>query len=127
VEITPIQDYWDQNPSFRLTQTFYDLQMKHFDPADDPKTANFTVMTPEEARRDSTASASSDQASCHRLDYQGNSELILAQGNVSWKLPAVQVGFPVGGTAPVHNGGFRELAGTVSAASTPATKFAIDL
>uniref|UniRef100_L2FSX0 Peptidase M20 domain-containing protein 2 n=1 Tax=Colletotrichum fructicola (strain Nara gc5) TaxID=1213859 RepID=L2FSX0_COLFN len=94
VEITPFQDYWDQNPSYQLASTFYQYQMKYLDPADDPKTANFTVSSPEESRRDGGASASSDQ------------------GNVSWFLPAIQVGFPVGGGAPVHNAGFRELAGT---------------
>ncbi|KAI8265863.1 hypothetical protein K4K58_010622 [Colletotrichum sp. SAR11_239] len=94
VEITPFQDYWDQNPSLQLASTFYQYQMKYLDPADDPKTANFTVSSPEESRRDGGASASSDQ------------------GNVSWFLPAIQVGFPVGGGAPVHNAGFRELAGT---------------
>ncbi|KAF4825303.1 Peptidase M20 domain-containing protein 2 [Colletotrichum tropicale] len=94
VEVTPFQDYWDQNPSFQLASTFYQYQMKYLDPADDPKTANFTVSSPEESRRDGGASASSDQ------------------GNVSWFLPAIQVGFPVGGGAPVHNAGFRELAGT---------------
>ncbi|KAI8243234.1 Peptidase M20 domain-containing protein 2 [Colletotrichum sp. SAR 10_96] len=94
VEITPFQDYWDQNPSFQLASTFYQHQMKYLDPANDPKTANFTVSSPEDSRRDGGASASSDQ------------------GNVSWFLPAIQVGFPVGGGAPVHNAGFRELAGT---------------
>ncbi|TQN64861.1 Peptidase M20 domain-containing protein 2 [Colletotrichum shisoi] len=94
VEISAFQDYWDQNPSFQLASTFYEQQMKYLDPADDPDTANFTVPSPEESRRDGGASASSDQ------------------GNVSWFLPAIQVGFPVGGTAPVHNAGFRELAGT---------------
>ncbi|KAI8288035.1 Peptidase M20 domain-containing protein 2 [Colletotrichum sp. SAR 10_98] len=94
VEITPFQDYWDQNPSFQLASTFYQHQMKYLDPANDPKTADFTVSSPEDSRRDGGASASSDQ------------------GNVSWFLPAIQVGFPVGGGAPVHNAGFRELAGT---------------
>ncbi|KAK6211466.1 hypothetical protein QIS74_10730 [Colletotrichum tabaci] len=94
VEISAFQDYWDQNPSFQLASTFYEHQMKYLNPADDPETANFTVSSPEESRRDGGASASSDQ------------------GNVSWFLPAIQVGFPVGGTAPVHNAGFRELAGT---------------
>ncbi|KAF0315688.1 hypothetical protein GQ607_017078 [Colletotrichum asianum] len=94
VEITPFQDYWDQNPSFQLASTFYQHQMKYLDPANDPKTANFTVSSPEDSRRDGGASASSDQ------------------GNVSWFLPAIQVGFPVGGGTPVHNAGFRELAGT---------------
>ncbi|KAI8277959.1 hypothetical protein K4K60_006599 [Colletotrichum sp. SAR11_57] len=79
---------------YQLASTFYQYQMKYLDPADDPKTANFTVSSPEESRRDGGASASSDQ------------------GNVSWFLPAIQVGFPVGGGAPVHNAGFRELAGT---------------
>ncbi|OBR11117.1 Aminobenzoyl-glutamate utilization protein B [Colletotrichum higginsianum IMI 349063] len=94
VEISAFQDYWDQNPSFQLASTFYEHQMKYLNPADDPETANFTVSSPEDSRRDGGASASSDQ------------------GNVSWFLPAIQVGFPVGGTAPVHNAGFRELAGT---------------
>ncbi|KAF4911888.1 Peptidase M20 domain-containing protein 2 [Colletotrichum viniferum] len=94
VDITPFQDYWDQNPSFQLASTFYQHQMKYLDPANDPKTANFTVSSPEDSRRDGGASASSDQ------------------GNVSWFLPAIQVGFPVGEGAPVHNAGFRELAGT---------------
>jgi hypothetical protein len=39
------------------------------------------------------------------------------KGNVSWKLPAIQVGFPIGGTAPTHNSGFRDVAGTVSSAA----------
>lgn len=68
--------------------------MEHLNPVQDPNTANFTVTAPEDD--DSEPSASSDQ------------------GNVSWFLPSIQVGFPVGGTAPVHNAGFRELAGTVS-------------
>lgn len=66
--------------------------MKYLDPSEDPETANFTVISPEDETGE--ASASSDQ------------------GNVSWFLPSIQVGFPVGGTAPVHNAGFRELAGT---------------
>ncbi|KAF6832528.1 hypothetical protein CMUS01_06894 [Colletotrichum musicola] len=94
VEIKAFQDYWDQNPSFSLASTFYEKQMQFLNPADDPSTANFTVSSPEESRRDGSASASSDQ------------------GNVSWFLPAIQVGFPVGAGAPVHNAGFRELAGT---------------
>ncbi|KAM0330749.1 hypothetical protein ACHAQA_003702 [Verticillium albo-atrum] len=87
VEIVQFQDYWDQHPSFQLAQSFYEHQMEHFDPSEDPKTANFTISTPEDSRRNPTAAASSDQAT-------------------------LQVGFPVGGTAPVHNAGFRELAGT---------------
>ena len=67
--------------------------MEHFNPADDTETANFTITAPEDDP--GQASASSDQ------------------GNVSWFLPSIQVGFPVGGTAPVHNAGFRKLAGTV--------------
>ncbi|KAH7347326.1 hypothetical protein B0T11DRAFT_141110 [Plectosphaerella cucumerina] len=94
VEIVQFQDYWDQHPSFPLAETFYQHHMQYFDPSENPETANFTVSTPEESRRENSAAASSDQ------------------GNVSWFVPALQVGFPVGGTAPVHNAGFRELAGT---------------
>ncbi|KAI9148226.1 Peptidase M20 domain-containing protein 2 [Paramyrothecium foliicola] len=94
VDIAPFQDYWDQNPSFRLTETFYKLQIEHFDPAEDPETAEFSLSTPEEAQKDDTATASSDQ------------------GNVSWFLPAIQAMFPIGGTAPFHNSGFRDVAKT---------------
>lgn len=94
IEISPFQDYWDQNPSFQLANEYYKLQMEHMDPSEDSETSNFTIVAPEDDSGE--ASASSDQ------------------GNVSWFLPAIQVGFPVGGTAPVHNAGFRELAGTVS-------------
>ena len=93
IEITPFQDYWDQNPSFQLAEAYYQLQKEYLNPAKDTKTANFTITAPQDD--DGEASASSDQ------------------GNVSWFLPAIQVNFPVGGTAPVHNAGFRELAGTV--------------
>ncbi|KAJ4352488.1 uncharacterized protein N0V89_007836 [Didymosphaeria variabile] len=92
IEITPFQDYWDQNPSFQLAQAYYNLQKEYLDPSEDSETANFTITAPEDD--DGEASASSDQ------------------GNVSWFLPVIQVSFPVGGTAPVHNAGFRELAGT---------------
>ncbi|PVI08706.1 hypothetical protein DM02DRAFT_578945 [Periconia macrospinosa] len=92
IDITPFQDYWDQNPSFQLASEYHRLQMEHLNPLEDAETSNFTVVAPEDDSGE--ASASSDQ------------------GNVSWFLPAIQVGFPVGGTAPVHNAGFRELAGT---------------
>ena len=90
IEIAPFQDYWDQNPSFSLANEFYKLQMEHLDPSQDPETSDFTVVAPEDASDE--ASASSDQ------------------GNVSWFLPSIQVNFPVGGSAPVHNAGFREQA-----------------
>lgn len=94
IEITPFQDYWDQNPSFQLASAYHKLQKEYLDPSKDAETANFTITAPKDD--DGVASASSDQ------------------GNVSWFLPSIQVFFPVGGTAPVHNSGFRELAGTVS-------------
>lgn len=81
--------------------------MEHLNPIEDPDTANFTVTAPEDD--DSEPSASSDQ------------------GNVSWFLPSIQTGFPVGGTAPVHNAGFRELAGTVSQTKTIHDKAFADL
>ncbi|KAF9739276.1 hypothetical protein PMIN06_007374 [Paraphaeosphaeria minitans] len=92
VEITPFQDYWDQNPSLQLANAYYELQKKYVDPAKDTETSKFTITAPEDD--DGEAAASSDQ------------------GNVSWFLPSIQVSFPVGGTAPAHNAGFRELAGT---------------
>ncbi|KAL2206762.1 hypothetical protein CC79DRAFT_1398659 [Sarocladium strictum] len=94
IEVDEFQDYWDQLPSFQLADSFYKHQLKYIDPADDEETANFTITAPEESRKNPNAAASSDQ------------------GNVSWFVPAIQVGFPVGGKAPVHNAGFRELAGT---------------
>lgn len=61
VEVEEFQDYWDQLPSFQLADTFYKHQMKYIDPSDDPKTANFTVTSPEESRKNPSAAASSDQ------------------------------------------------------------------
>jgi hypothetical protein len=61
VEIVQFQDYWDQQPSFPLAETFYQHQMQYFDPSENPETANFTVSTPEESRRENSAAASSDQ------------------------------------------------------------------
>ncbi|KAH8598633.1 hypothetical protein B0O99DRAFT_684022 [Bisporella sp. PMI_857] len=94
VTITQTQDYWDQNPSFMLASTYYNYLMEYFDPSKNTTTADFAISTPEEERETGGASASSDQ------------------GNVSWFVPAIQVGFPIGGSAPVHNQGFRDVAGT---------------
>ncbi|CAH0056952.1 unnamed protein product [Clonostachys solani] len=95
VFLTKVQDYWDQNPSFQLAKTYYDNLIEYFDPSKDESTSKFSISTPEEEyEAGGSPSASSDQ------------------GNVSWFLPSIQVGFPIGGSAPNHNSGFTKVAGT---------------
>ncbi|VUC38194.1 unnamed protein product [Clonostachys rosea] len=95
VFLTKVQDYWDQNPSFQLAKTYYNYLIEYFDPSKDESTSEFSISTPEQEYEDGgSPSASSDQ------------------GNVSWFLPSIQVGFPIGGTAPNHNAGFTKVAGT---------------
>ncbi|CAH0003632.1 unnamed protein product [Clonostachys byssicola] len=90
-----VRDYWDQNPSFQLAKNYYGNLIEYFDPSKDETTSKFSIHTPEEeVEAGGSPSASSDQ------------------GNVSWFLPSIQVGFPIGGSAPKHNPGFTKVAGT---------------
>ncbi|KAL2209482.1 hypothetical protein CC79DRAFT_1341661 [Sarocladium strictum] len=94
VTIDEFQDYWDKLPNFPLADTYYKNQMKYMDPANFPETANWTVTSAEESREKEETLGSTDQ------------------GNVSWKVPAIQVIFPIGGKSAPHNAVFRESAGT---------------
>jgi metal-dependent amidase/aminoacylase/carboxypeptidase family protein len=73
VTIDEFQDYWDKLPNFPLADTYYKNQMKYMDPAKVPETANWTVTSAEESREKEETLGSTDQ------------------GNVSWKVPAIQV------------------------------------
>ncbi|KAH7310669.1 hypothetical protein B0I35DRAFT_453045 [Stachybotrys elegans] len=94
VDLVPFQDYWNLVPNQALSYQYYHNHMTYFDPTKNNATAGFQNDHPDKEIESGGAAASSDQ------------------GNVSWKVPAIQTGFPIGGSAPNHNSGFTELAGT---------------